>query len=394
MKKLTETAVIQLPPSKGPHFFAGIKVEGAGITPKGFGVRVTPNGVRSFILRYSFKGRDRQYTIGQHPNWTLVEAVKEARTLRQRVDRGEDPLDVRQVAEAIAKDTVKAVCERYFGLDGKDLRSRKEQEHTLERLVYPEFGSREITSIKRSEIVRLMDGIALNNGPVMADRTLAAVRKVFNWHASRCDEWVSPIVKGMARTKGKERARQRILSDAELRAVWKAAEASTGVYGRLVRFILLTAARREEAAGITAAELQGHTWVLPAARNKTKVALARPLSLEAQKLLPGFFNFSGFSKALNALQAASGTADWTLHDLRRTARSLMSRAGVPADHAERCLGHVIGGVRGVYDVWEYLPEKLKAYDALAGLIDRIVNPVDNVLPLKTAASLPGSRATC
>ena len=65
---------------------------------------------------------------------------------------------------------------------------------------------------------------------------------------------------------------------------------------------------------------------------------------------------------------------WTLHDLRRTARSLMSRAGVNADHAERCLGHVIAGVRGTYDRHEYHAEKQHAFEALAALIERIVNP--------------------
>jgi integrase len=83
------------------------------------------------------------------------------------------------------------------------------------------------------------------------------------------------------------------------------------------------------------------------------------------------------------LDEASVVSGWTLHDLRRTARSLMSRAGVQTDHAERCLGHVIGGVRGVYDCWEYLPEKRAAYDKLAGLVERIVNPpADVVVPIR------------
>jgi integrase len=81
---------------------------------------------------------------------------------------------------------------------------------------------------------------------------------------------------------------------------------------------------------------------------------------------------SSLSLFKRQLDAASGTEGWTLHDLRRTARSLMSRAGVPTDHAERCLGHVIGGVRGVYDRHEYHAEKQQAFEALAALIERIV----------------------
>jgi integrase len=87
----------------------------------------------------------------------------------------------------------------------------------------------------------------------------------------------------------------------------------------------------------------------------------------------GVTPISGFSKFKRALDKASGVSDYTLHDLRRSARSLMSRAGVPTDHAERCLGHVIGGVRGVYDRHEYHAEKQQAFEALAGIIERIVS---------------------
>ena len=78
-----------------------------------------------------------------------------------------------------------------------------------------------------------------------------------------------------------------------------------------------------------------------------------------------------------------GVSDWTIHDLRRTARSLMSRAGVQPDHAERCLGHVVTGIRGTYDRHAFRDEKLAAFEALAALVDRIVNPADNVVQMRT-----------
>jgi integrase len=87
----------------------------------------------------------------------------------------------------------------------------------------------------------------------------------------------------------------------------------------------------------------------------------------------GLKPISSLSLFKSQLDAASDTKGWTLHDLRRTARSLMSRAGIPSDHAERCLGHVIGGVRGVYDRHEYHTEKQQAFEALAALIERIVS---------------------
>jgi integrase len=89
----------------------------------------------------------------------------------------------------------------------------------------------------------------------------------------------------------------------------------------------------------------------------------------------------GFSKFKEAFDKECGVSGWRLHDLRRTARSLMSRAGVDADHAERCLGHVIGGVRGTYDRHAYHAEKKRAFEMLAAQIDRIVHPQDNVIPI-------------
>src|SRR5215218_10176104 len=198
-----------------------------------------------------------------------------------------------------------------------------------------------------------------------------------NWHASRSDEFRSPIVRGMARTSGKDRARDRILTDDELRVIWRSAEAATGPFPALVQFLLLTGARRSEAAATARSELANADWTLPAARNKVKVDLIRPLSPAAiavidrlPKIGEGGFIFTsdgkrpigGFSNGKRAFDKACGVTGWTLHDLRRTARSLMSRAGVPSDHAERCLGHVIPGVRGVYDRHEFYEEKKRAYD--------------------------------
>jgi integrase len=185
-----------------------------------------------------------------------------------------------------------------------------------------------------------------------------------------------------------ERARERTLSDAELRAVWRAS-LTAGEYGAFLRFLLLTGARRSEAADLTSSEVAGGVWTLPAARNKTKVELVRPLSPEAVAVLPpsGTWAFRGnWTERKARFDAACGVADWTLHDLRRTARTLLSRAGVSADVAERCLGHVIAGVRGVYDRHRYLDEMARAYAALAAQIDRIVNPSDNVVPMRADAN--------
>jgi integrase len=192
----------------------------------------------------------------------------------------------------------------------------------------------------------------------------------------------------MARTKGKERARQRILSDEEIRKIWTVASQAEGSFPALVKFLLLTGARRGEAADMTWEELKGGDWELPAAHNKTGLNLVRPLSeaaldvIQSQRCEGSRFVFTAtkglrivsFSKRKAGFDKASGTSGWTLHDLRRTARSLLSRAGVSSDHAERCLGHVIGGIQGIYDRHEYYEEKKRAYEALAAQIELIVSP--------------------
>jgi integrase len=194
--------------------------------------------------------------------------------------------------------------------------------------------------------------------------------------------------------------------DDELRAVWRAVEGSQSPFSSLVQFLLLTATRRTEAAAMRRGEVSGDEWTVPPERYKTGLELVIPLSPAAQAVLTALprigksgFVFTtagkrplrGFSQLKRAFDArvlaelrkqdpeAKPLPNWTLHDLRRTARSLMSRAGVPSDHAERCLGHVIGGVRGTYDRHAYYEEKKHAFAALAALIERIVNPADNVV---------------
>jgi integrase len=334
-------------------------------------------------------------TFGTYPATSLASARTKAQNAKADLEAGKDPRHAVRKAE-----TVRDVCEAYYDREGQRLRTGAYRRGALKRLVYPRLGDRPIGEVRRSDIVRLLDVIEDENGPVMADHALAYLRRVFNWHASRTDDFASPIVRGMARTKPKARARERVLTDDELRLVWRVAE--QGIFGHFLRFVLLTSARLSEAAGMEWSELDGSDWLLPAARNKTKVDLIRPLSAAALSALPdraGPFVFttngtrpiSSFSKLKAGFDAAvtaeAGTPlpNWTIHDLRRTARSLMSRAGVSSDHAERCLGHVISGVRGTYDRHDFYPEKAKAFEALAGIVDRIVNPQDNVVQMKVGA---------
>jgi integrase len=357
-------------------------------TVKGLALRVSPT-FKSWTLHYRFGSRQIRQSLGAYPAISLSAARRKALEAKAELAEGHDP---RSTTKA---ETFQAIAEDYFRREGNGLRSTAHRQSALRRLVYPSLGGRPIGDIRRSDIIRLLDQVEDDSGPTAADNALAVIGRVMNWYASRSDDFRSPIVRGMARTKPKERARDRILTDEELRAVWRQAEAN-GVFGAFIRFSLLTAARRSEASGMAWTELDGADWMLPAARNKTKVDLVRPLSKAALAVLgelggpgtPYVFSFdgkgpiTGFSEAKRTFDKSVPLPRWTLHDLRRTSRSLMSRAGVNADIAERCLGHVIGGVRGIYDRHEYHAEKALAFEALAALVERIVQPpADNVTQL-------------
>jgi integrase len=360
---------------------------------------VQPSGQKGYAVRFRAGGKSRKLTLPR--GLSLAEARAQAAAAILAVHRGADPTEDKrkaaQAQQAADADTFGAVAENFFHREGKKLRSARWQQRLLGRLVHPAIGHLPIATIRRKAVVGLLDKIEDENGPAMAQSTLAAVRRIMSWHSARDEDYSSPIVRGMSRVVPSEQARSRILSDDELRAIWSAT-AGDDPFHAFIRFLLLTAARRNEAARMTWGEVDGASWALPAARNKVKVDLVRPLSAAALAVLaarprvdgsPYVFSYhrrplTGFTRYKRALDIASGTADWTIHDLRRSARSLMSRAGISSDHAERCLGHAIGGVRKAYDRYEYLAEKRHAFEALAAQINLIVcpPPADNVTQLR------------
>jgi integrase len=364
----------------------------------GLRVLVHPSGTLSWVVRTRVNGRLIKATLGKYPAISLKDARLQASKVKLKasdgVDVNEEKRKAAEAQRAAGKDTFKAIAEEYLRRDGKALRSVEHRRRTLERLVYPDLGQRPIDAIKRSDVIRLLDKIEETNGAVMANLTLAYIRKTMNWHASRSDDYRSPIVRGMSR--GAAGARSRTLTDDELRSMWTASgDGST--FGNLVRFLLLTAARKNEAAKMRWEEVSGSDWTLPAARNKVKVDLIRPLPKAALDLLASVQRFEGcpyvftitgagpignVAKPKEKLDKASGITGWTIHDLRRTSRSLLSRAGISADVAEMCLGHVLTGVRKTYDRHSFHVEKKHAFEALASLISSIIDPRPNVIALR------------
>jgi integrase len=422
MSTISEKIVAALPaPPNGNklHYYSGATLQGKK-APPGFAVRVTSGGTKSFVWFHRVAGRPYLETLGrwdENPkggDLTVLAAIMAAQKRAKAVrDGDEDPRPDRtrrvQDGSKSSADNVAGMLDEFveqYVVKAAKLRSADSIKRTLERLVKPHIGAIGLYALRRSDVARMLDRIADGHGPVMADRTLAIVRKAFNWRAARDDDFHPPIAKGMARTKPKERERQRALSDQEIRDVWSALETivDPACYPAFIRILLLTATRRDEAAKMCWDEINGELWTIPAVRYKTgrktgdhvipltdavrsiigekpKEAKQRPFVISTTG---GEKSFSGYSKAkalldkkiaeLRTKARREPMPAWSLHDLRRTARSLMSRAGVPSDHAERVLGHVIAGVRSVYDRHKYEEEKRDALEKLAAMIERILNP--------------------
>jgi len=368
----------------------------------GFGVKITPSGRKIFLVQYRYPpgraGRIRRYTIGAYgESLTPDQARGIAVQVKGKLAHGIDPVTHREMLHAEAAQAVQdknrklgtsvaAIAAAFITRHAKPrLRSWREYDRMLQHYVLPEWGSRPITEIQRSDVTALLDAIEEKRSAALADHVLAIIRKLFNWHAARDERFHSPLVRGMTRTSISARARDRVLSDMEIRALWQALMEIPYPFGPFTQLLLLTAQRRDEVANMRWNEIDGDLWTIPRERYKSGKANTVPLTEQGLIILAtlprsgeyvftttGHTPISGFSKAKAMIDRASGVMDWRLHDLRRTARSLMSRAGISSEISERVLGHAIPGVAGVYDRHSYVPEKRDAVQKLAAEIARVV----------------------
>ena len=258
----------------------------------GLRVVVFPSRKKSFIVRYRYRGLQCKLTLGpcltergvaesdttpELDTPLSLTAARELATkaLRQaKAKNGRNPAAEkqrqRQEEWAGESDTLSAIAAEYLRREGSRLRTLSQRKSDLDLLCASVLGRQPVAEIARGQYTRILDHIADNNGPVRADRCLSALRTLLSWHSARSD-FISPLVRGGRRTSIAERARSRVLSDDELRRVWLAAEQDQGPFGPFVRFVLLTATRRGEAAGLRRSELSddGRIWTIPGSRYKS-----------------------------------------------------------------------------------------------------------------------------
>jgi integrase len=352
----------------------------ADITTPGLWLRVPVHGPVTFAaVARRRKGVEGGRLVWKTLGTSAFLGVDEARALcRDAIKR----IRLGQPLEEAQRDTVADVCNLWLQIvvKGKGYRTARERERIIRKYIVPSLGDRPFVAVRRSEIAAMLDAIAEHNGIAQADMVLKIFGAVVSWWSKRDDDYHSPIVRGMKR--GEATNRERILKDDEIRAVWHTAE-RFGAAGGFVQFALLSAQRHAKITDMRWGDLDGvGVWTIRAdvreKGNANHLALPQ-LALEIiqrQPRIAGKDRIFGrpHARTLAQLRKEAGVTDFVVHDLRRTARSLMSRAQVSSDVAELILGHRLRGVRQVYDRHSYFEEKQRALNALARLIENILQP--------------------
>jgi integrase len=415
-RTLTDRKIKSLKPApKGKRY-----IETDGIVP-GMGVRVTDTGNKSYVLVARFPSNPKHPTpraLAEVGEITLVAARDRARNWLELIQRSIDPkteearqraVNARQQAETFGK-----VAEAYKAghLDKK--RSGPLTWASLQADLLPHWKDLPVRDLTRGSIMERLDAVERNRGPVARNRRLALVRHLLNWALDR--EWVTANVAARIPLLD-EAPRERVLSDAELAEVWRASDGLPAPQGQAIKLLILTMQRRNEVFRMETAELDraDGLWKIEGRRMKAGKPHIVPLTeamLAVLDSLPQFdpprdhvfasphrrqstpFGDHGGLKneldrlILEARQKSDPKArpptPWTLHDIRRTGRTGLSRLRVPSHIAERVLAHVPGGIQAVYDQWEYMIEKRQALEAWSVYVNNLVDPKPKVTPIEQA----------
>lgn len=346
---------------------------------RGLYLIVQPTGAKSWAVRYRHGGKSAKHTIGPYPAFGLKQARDAAAEILRAVAEGRSPKQ-RQAG------TVAEAVEQFLARHGKHYRPKPLYEATrrLQLHVVDNWGSQKLDSITRADVRAMLDEI---EAPIAANWVHSIVRKFFNW-AVENDLVANSPVAGV-RAPNPETSRDRVLTDDELKAVWRSAADVGYPFGSILQLLILTGQRRGEVTGMRWDELdlKAGLWTLPRDRVKNDRRHEVPLSRQATAIierlprigeqlaftLNGTAPYNGF-KAKERFDELVGIAPWTVHDLRRTTASGMAKLGVSLVVIEKVLNHVSGslaGIVGVYQRHEFADEKREAMQKWANYIERI-----------------------
>lgn len=376
-KVITKAAADRIkPPKEGQvdHFDSSLP----GLT-----LRVSRSGRKTWTFLYRHAGKLKRMTLGVFPQLSVADAHAKWIEARDLVQAGRDP---GATSRAGATDFA-GVAGEWLRRDQAGNRTHHVIKRALEREVLPLWGHREISDIKRRDVLDLIDGINDRGTVTMARRIFGHLHRLFRWAVGRGIIELSPM-ESLPKP-GSETRRDRVLTDDELVKVWKACDLVAD-YGPAARLLIMTGARREEISKLKWDEIDGinsangATIVLAGERTKTSEPRSIPLSPAAQaiiKTLPrvGDFVFNAglpdWSRAKARIDEISAVTGWRTHDLRRTAATGLQKLGIALQVTEAILGHTSGsraGIIGVYQRHNYSAEKRAALEAWGAYVTALV----------------------
>ena len=375
----------------------------------GLELRVSSHGGKSWSIRYRPKGGERKRTTyGAYPTIPLAEARARAKEIAAAAARGIDlPEQEERQREEERKaekrpQTVGDLLDRYVDQYCKKNQRRWQLvDRMFHAHVKPTIGHRSLIELRRGDLVELLDDLQNEKGlRAQVNRVRSQVVAALNWAVER--EYLDTSPAAAIKKRKIETSRDRVLSDDELRAIWRAAEKLSEPSRSLVRAWILTGQRRDEVRCMMWSEvdLARALWTLPAERTKGKRDHEIPLSSAMLELLgeprpgqPVFTTdgrkpYAGQKRLKAILDRESGATSWTFHDLRRTASTGMAALYIPQDTIDRVLNHARGALAGIYNRQEYLDEKRWALEVWAERVAFIVGDARdsaNVVELRSAS---------
>lgn len=303
---------------------------------KGFALRITPGGAKSFILDYRTQGRQRRITLGGWPDWTVAAARETAKSMKREVDLGNDPMGDRQAQREAP--TVQEMWERYARehLPKKAERSPADERMMWEKIILPRFGKVKVALITHDDVDALhCDITEIRGTPVRTNRTIKVVRKAFNL-AIRWKWREDNPASGVRRNQ--EEKRHRYLNRPEIAALAHALnEHSEPMSANAIKLLMLTGARRGEVLGATweMFDLEYGVWTKPSSHTKQRKLHRVPLSGPAVQLLT---EMKAAAKAQDAAKRLPpcpyvfpGSTGKPLTEIKRTWASVCRKAGLGAE---------------------------------------------------------------
>jgi integrase len=356
------------------------RVEIADAVLPGLYLIVQPTGAKSWAVRYRVGRRTRKLTLpGRYPVLSLAKAREAARLALESVTTGADPAAAKQ-AGTPADDTLAAYIALYREKHVSRLRpgtaanTNRELEHMQDA-----WPGRTLRSISKKDIVTVIDK-AMKRGPSAGVTAWKVAKAFFAWCEAREDDFASPA--RSIRKPAKEKSRERVLDDGELKLTWEAADREGGPAGALVKMLILTGARRNEITELSRDEIKAEAIELPGERTKNGLPHTIPLTPMIRGLLEalprtGKFVINGRDQPFGDHSGAKEKItpvirSWTLHDLRRSFASGLQRLGVAPHIVELALNHRSGtfsGVAGIYQRHRYAKEVRDAFELWSQHID-------------------------